>query len=196
MMRHSELAYLIDETVTRLRTHLREAASCTTMVEVLTGVMPTRATPAKPANMPASDPLDGIILALCGDKNSARQPALQEVLDKEIGQYRQRVVRSKQQLKQIVYGTTPERRLQRIVHDAVAATRGEQASRQRPLLQRLTGLVGAVDELAMRFPDLLGANFDLNEARLLVQQDAAKAAPARPAPPPAGNSRPACHRAG
>lgn len=195
-MRHSELAYLVDETVTQLQTHLREAASCTTMVEVLTGVMPARAAPAKAASAPSNDPLDGIILALCGDKNSTRQPALHEVLDKEIGQYRQRVARSKQQLKQIVYGTTPERRLQRIVHDTVAATRNEQTSRQRPLLPRLAGLVTAIDDLGARFPDLLSRNFDLSEARLLVQRDTPSAAPARPAPPPAGNSRPACRPAG
>lgn len=195
-MRHSELAYLVDETVTQLRTHLREASSCTTMVEVLTGVMPARAAATKPAKPPPPDPLDNLILSLCGDKHSLRQPALHEVLDKEIGQYRQRVARSKQQLKQIVYGATPERRLQRIVHDAVAATRGEQTSRQRPLLPRLAGLVEAIDDLGARFPDLLGRNFDLSEARLLVQRDAAITPPARPAPPPAGNSRPACHPAG
>ena len=151
----------------------------------------------KTTNAPTSDPLDTIILALCGDKNSARQPALHEVLDKEIGQYRQRVARSKQQLKQIVYGTTPERRLQRIVHDAVVAARGEQASRQRPLLPRLAGLVEAIDDLGTRFPDLLGRNFDLSEARLLVQRSGTtNGAPARPAQPPSSNSRLACHPAG
>lgn len=195
-MRHSELAYLVDETVTQLRAHLREASSCTTMVAVLTSVQPNRTATTNPANPPPTDPLDGIILALCGEKHSQRQPALHEVLDKEIGQYRQRVARSKQQLKQIVYGSTPERRLQRIVHDAVAATQSEQASRQRPFLRRLTGLVEAIDDLGARFPDLLGRNFDLSAAKQLTQKTGVASAPARPAPPPAGNSRPACRPAG
>jgi hypothetical protein len=192
MMRHSELAYLVDETVTQLRTHLREASSCTTMVEVLTGVMPSRSAASKPANLQSADPLDNLILSLCGDKNSMHQPTLHEVLDKEIGQYRQRVARSKQELKQIIYGATPERRLQRIVHETVAATRGEQTSRQRPLLPRLTHLVAAIDDLGARFPDLVGRNFDLSEARQLTQKTSTDIMPTRPTPPPTCSSRPTC----
>lgn len=195
-MRHSELAYLVDETVTQLRMHLREASSCATMVDVLTGVMPTQTATAKPAKALPPDPLDSVILELCGEKNRTRQPALPEVLDKEIGQYRQRVARSKQQLKSIVYGATPELRLQRIVHDTVAATRSEQASRQRPLLPRLSNLVEAIDDLGSRFPDLLGRNFDLSEARLLVQPTSQPVPAVRPALQQAGNSHPACDPAG
>lgn len=179
----TQLAYVVDETTENLQRHLREIASSGTMLKLLENVASVAQQPHNPST-PASapDPLDKMILALCGDKGGQHRQPLHEIIDREASLYRLRVARGKQQLKKIVFGATPETRLQTIVNATVAVAHAEQHLPQRPMTMRLGKLVEAIEAVRTTQPDLIGRQFNLADAQTLLM------APMQPTTPPSART--------
>lgn len=165
----TQLAYVVDETTENLQRHLREVASSGTMLRLLENVGSIAKQPQPQASTAGSaDPLDKMILSLCGDKGSQQRQPLHEIIEREASLYRLRVARGKQQLKKIVFGATPETRLQNIVNAAVAVAQAEQHRPQRPMAARLGKLVEAIEAVRTAQPDLISRQFNLADAQSLV----------------------------
>lgn len=176
----TQLAYVVDETTENLQRQLREIGSSSTMLKLLENVANAARQPAEPAQA-QHDPLDKMILSLCGDKGSQQRQPLHEIIARESSLYRLRIVRSKQQIKRILFGATPEARLQTIVNATVAVAHAEQHLPQRPMTTRLGKLVAAIEAVRTTQPDLIGQQFNLAEAQaLLVTPRPPKASPAAP----------------
>ncbi len=174
----TQLAYVVDETTENLQRQLREIGSSSTMLKLLESVGNAARLPAEPAQT-HNDPLDKMILSLCGDKGSQLRQPLHEIIEREASLYRLRIVRGKQQLKRIIFGATPETRLQNIVNATVAVAHAEQHLPQQPMTNRLGKLVAAIDAVRTTQPDLIGRQFNLEEARTLSAAPAPTAVVAR-----------------
>lgn len=169
MSKETELYFVVGDTTEKLQRHLREITSCGMMLRLLEGIStPTGRTEAAPAA--AADPLDKMILSLCGNKPALQGPPLHEVMEREPSLYRMRVARGKQQLRRIVMGATPEQRLQNIVNNAVEIARTEHKLPQRPMTAQLAKLVAAVTDIQSALPDMIGAQFNLEDAQQLNLQ--------------------------
>ncbi|MBP7253635.1 MAG: hypothetical protein KBA75_09150 [Alphaproteobacteria bacterium] len=165
----TQLAYVVDETTENLQRHLREVASSGTMLKLLENVASVAKQPlSSSATLGTPDPLDKMILALCGDKGSQQRQPLHEIVEREASLYRLRVARGKQHLKKIVFGATPETRLQTIVNATVAVAHAEQHLPQRPMTKRLGKLVEAIEAVRTTQPDLIGRQFNLADAQALL----------------------------
>jgi hypothetical protein len=135
-------------------------------------------TPSRP-----EDPLDRMILSLCGNAKAAAQPPLHEVVEREASLYRLRVTQGKQHIRKIVMGSTPELRLQYIVNDAVAVAKDELNLPQKPMTKRLSNLTATIATIRTSFPDLIGHQFNLAEAQQLqLPQDSVATQFARNSP--------------
>jgi hypothetical protein len=182
-MSQTALAYIVEDTTERLQRHWREISSCGTMLTLLEGaIAPPKLhatiTPSRP-----EDPLDRMILSLCGNAKAAAQPPLHEVVEREASLYRLRVTQGKQHIRKIVMGSTPELRLQYIVNDAVAVAKDELNLPQKPMTKRLSNLTATIATIRTSFPDLIGHQFNLAEAQQLqLPQDSVATQFARNSP--------------
>ncbi len=168
-MQQTDLAYRLDETTAQLQRHLRTVISDSRMITLL-GTAPSNSPPDEGMG---NDPLDQLIISLCGRKIDTTQPSFAEVVMKQSNDYRSRIAKAKQAIRVLVLGKTPEQRLQNIVDAAVAAARMERSRSCRPMTERLQPLVDVIAELRTALPDMIGQNFNLSDAAELCHKQPA-----------------------
>ena len=160
----TQLAYIIAEVTEEAQRCIREIRTCGNMIKLFEAILSNPAELAAPVAAENSDPLDRMIESLCGHRSQAGQPSLPEVLGKETNLYRLRIVKSRQRIQKLVYGRTPEERLQTLVNDMVLQARTPGAHKDLDNAILLHRLIKTVEDIGTTLPDIFGKQFNLDEA--------------------------------
>ncbi len=158
----TQLAYVVAEVIEESRRCVREIRTCGNMIRLFETILEGQGTaPMTPE--PSDDPLDRMIESLCGHRSSAGQPSLKEVLDKDITLYRLRIVKSRQKIQKLVFGRTPEDRLQTLLDRVSEHTRTANGANVDNVLL-LHRLIKTVEDMKATLPDLFGKQFRIEDA--------------------------------
>lgn len=160
----TQLAYIVVEVTEEAQRCIREVRTCGNMIKLFETILANPTDLSVPAAVEMSDPLDRMIESLCGQRGLAGQPGLTEVLGKEANLYRLRIVKSRQRIQKIVYGRTPEERLQTLVDEMAALARTTDIHRDLDHAILLHRLIKTVEDIRTALPDFFGKQFNLEEA--------------------------------
>ncbi|MGB4100912.1 MAG: hypothetical protein WBK91_03270 [Alphaproteobacteria bacterium] len=160
----TQLAYIVAEVTEEAQRCIREIRTCGNMIKLFESILSSPANLATPATVEMTDPLDRMIESLCGRSGLAEQPNLTEVLGKETNLYRLRIVKSRQRIQKIVYGRTPEERLQTLLHEMTALARSADMHRGMDHMILLHRLIRTVDDIRTTLSDFFGKQFNLDDA--------------------------------
>jgi hypothetical protein len=161
----TQLAYIIAEVTEEAQRCVREIRTCGNMVKLFETILANPRDLMAPVAVETSDPLDRMIDSLCGHRTQTGQPSLTEVLGKETNLYRLRIVKSRQRIQKIVFGRTPEERLQTLVNTMTEQTRTGGAHRDVDNVILLHRLIRTVEDIYTTLPDFFGKQFNLDEAK-------------------------------